>query len=94
MQTQDHWRSNTEVRQAEFQKGFTKALKWSEKDSLYRCRGGDRLFDKLVKGAESYEKNMEEVEKLRETMQKSKEMQSPLRGHNVNIGGNDTSRHN
>jgi hypothetical protein len=41
-------------------------LKWSEKDALYRCRGEQRLFDKLVTSAEAYEKNIEEVHKQRE----------------------------
>lgn len=85
VQTQNHWRSNTEVRQSEFQKGFTKALKWSEKDALYRCRDNDRLFDKIVKNAETYEKNIEEVEKQRTIMIKNKEYQSPLKGANVNL---------
>jgi hypothetical protein len=61
-------------------------VRWSEREGYQRCHGEERLFDKLVKNAENYERNMAEVEKQREQAQRSKE-HSPLKGTNVILGG-------
>lgn len=46
-----------------FTQGYKRLTKWSEQERIYRCRGDDRLFDKIIMNAEKYEKSLEEAEK-------------------------------
>jgi hypothetical protein len=58
----DHSASNSEnIHPIEYKKGFSRTLKWSEKDNLFRCNHEERLFDKIVRGAENYERSIAEV---------------------------------
>lgn len=44
-------------------KGNLRTLKWSEMEKMFRCEGEDRLIDKIIKNAETIEKQKEESEK-------------------------------
>ena len=52
-------------------KGNHRTLKWSELEKMFRCEGEDRLIDKIIKTAETYEKLKEESEKKLQQIQQS-----------------------
>ena len=70
-------------------------MKWTEQERFYRCRGDDRLFDKVIKTAVNYEKGIEEAEKKQQELLKSSpNKMGQINMNNMNLNNADSSRVN